>query len=751
MDSMDEDDALTYEQLLLSVREQREPEVIPLTKEACMHLIDLAYDRWCDDDVGVNALVQWMAQKFDVDVNDDNFQFSDLEATYKTHCLAMIEIYNYSCSCDLIERNSQPNSGGIAKEKINKAYTVCRETYKALRANAVAIHTLDEMREQQVQTLPDYIGSSSFIDHDKAKKTSFQNLLEHVLDLLKTAKYRRHEDMCYKEVYTKFGYRTHAWKPYKYDKENGAEESTIIDFIGENVTKETDYDNWRHLTNPHDNGRKVVDSLMMWPQQEFPLLKINRYLFAFNNGLYNMKEDMFYPFQLIEQTNYCTGLFWHRVDELDVDEVKSNRPPISNESLIASLHDKVSKGQPLEFTVDEWSTFELTLEFEDYIEIGDHVYQADNSLVIDGEGTWQQMATDITEFRIGSGWTNYCAHAPTHDDVAVRYFDQPFRFSINPVEEAVFDPRDISLPEIEVLLDTQLLDPDTQIWTLIFLARLFYPVKLFDQWEVLLFVKGVAGSGKSTLAKLIRYCFPPELITTLASNIEAKFGLSGIYKGLICICSEVREDFGLDQGAWQSATSGEEVQIAVKNKTPFQHKWSTPMFFLGNVYPEYPDASGSVNRRMFMIEFNETVKSSDPHLFNKMCGNVDLFLRKANALYHEAVRLYGHRDIWDARNSMLPKQIWDFHNTQMINTDTLRGFLVSGTFKYDINHFMPLSTFKTMYTEFCRSNHLNAQPWRKDMFKRPFEEYGLLVERGKRTYGGEEITADFVVGLTVDE
>ena len=744
---MDNAGQVTYNVLMECVRSQREPE-FELSVDECRDLIDEAYDRWCDSDVGIDTLVAWMEAKFNVDINSDALQFSDLEAAYKLHSHTMIGIHRLSCNSGLIPKETEQNSGGLAKEKINKAFTICREMYSALRANAIALHKLDEMREQQVLTLPDLIGTESFIDHDKSKNSSFQNLVSHVLTLLNTAKYRRHGDKCYKEIYTNVGYRTHAWEPYKKGiEEHAEEESLIINFIGENVTKETDYTNWKHLSNPHDNGPKVVEYLMRYKHMEFPALKINRYLFAFENGLYNMKDDMFYPFQMIQETDACQGLFWHKIDTLDDSHVV-----IENEKLKQALRQKIEAHQPLEFTIGEVENFELEeLDFCNVIKVNDGEYfSSDGNTIVDMEAAWPQMAADITDFRLKAGWKGYKAEPPSQLDVAVKFFNQPFRFSITPEEETAFDPHAISLPEIELLFDTQFLEQDTQAWVLIFLARLFYPVKFLDKWEVILFIEGVAGSGKSTLAKLIRYCFPPELLTTLSANMEQKFGLSGVYKGLICICSEVREDFGLDQGDWQAAASGEEVQIAVKNKTPFQHKWNTPMFLLGNVQPKYADTQGSVARRMLLIKFNKKVSSSDPHLFDKVVSNIDLFLRKANVLYHEAVRLHGHRDVWDVRYNMLPKQIMDFHKEQMIATNSLLAFLESGLFTFGTLSFMDFNHFKEMYYDFCKSNNQPKPRWTTSHYQLDFDEKGLSIGTEEKIIAGQKVNTKWLYGISAE-
>ena len=641
-----------------------------VTAEQCIELVEESYGHWCNPSIDVDNVNAWIAQKFSVDIHDDTFQFAQLEQAYKDNCLVMRYIYSLTIDSGLIPRSGEMNEGGQVKEKINKAYIVCKEMYTALRTVAIALHRIDEERSQNLASLPDVISAGTIIDHDKSKNTTFQNLMEYVLSLLQTAELRRLENTCYKQIITKEGHHSHAWEVYNKDQ------SSIRHFIAQNVTKETDYEQWRNLTNPRDNGEKIAEHLALYPQVEFPVLQINRHLFAYSNGLYNFIQDMFYPFEV-----------------------------------------------------------EVTDEY------GDAVYES-------GQRHWPQMAADITEFRQRIGWKDYEATAPTDEDVAAKYFDQPFRFSITPEDEETFDVNEIRIPEIELLLDTQELTAETKRWVLIMLARLFYAVGELDGWEVMLFIKGVAGSGKSTLAKLVRHCFQADSITTLSSNIEKKFGLSGIYKGLICICAEVREDFGLEQSDWQSAVSGEEVPVAVKHGTAFAHKWVTPFFFLGNVYPGYNDAGGSVARRMFMIEFNKKVVNSDPHLFRKVIENIDYFMRKSNVLYLEAVRLHADKSLW--KHGILPEQVWEFHNNMVANTSSIAGFLQSGAFEFGDDHeqfYMPFKTFQNNFTEYVRSINGIPPRFNRDLYLHPLQEHGVRIETLTRTFGGEEHSGKFLVGI----
>ena len=360
------------------------------------------------------------------------------------------------------------------------------------------------------------------------------------------------------------------------------------------------------------------------------------------------------------------------------------------------------------------------------------------------EHLWKEQSDAIQTYRRNNGWeSDYTVTHPTGEYMTVKYLNQPFRFTINPETEALFNPDLIKLPAFDKVLDSQKLENETKKWVLRMLARLFFKVGEKDKWQVVFFIKGVAGSGKSTLAKLIRFLYHPSQISTLSSNIEPKFGLSAIYKGLICICAEVREQFGLDQAEWQSAASGEEIQIAIKNKTAISHLWDTPFFFLGNEVPNYKNASGSVDRRIFMIEFNHKVRGSDPKLFDKITQDIDLFQRKAVCLYLHAIRAHGDKDIWCQSPCILPQQIYDFKNNMRSSVDSLYNFMSGSCFEYDDAYEITVKTFKELYMAHRRANNEERCKWNREHYASTFEDLGVSiivktgVDENGRQYSGQ--------------
>lgn len=61
------------------------------------------------------------------------------------------------------------------------------------------------------------------------------------------------------------------------------------------VQKEVSFELWKFFTNTRDNPCAVVDHLIKSYQAEFPSLDVGSgFWFAFDDGLYNIRHDLFF-------------------------------------------------------------------------------------------------------------------------------------------------------------------------------------------------------------------------------------------------------------------------------------------------------------------------------------------------------------------------------------------------------------------------------------------------------------------------
>lgn len=838
-----------------------------VTTHQARSIIDDLFSEWVPDEIAdVQSLTTWACERFDTTLEDIT-QESLKQAVSK-------RIMQFKKIFEIVRADPELREDAIVKEKVERIAKVMRECRNAVQATAILFYQLDDTRHNAI---PDSWNPDDFFKYveEDDKATTFQRLLMVVCRRLAIDEMRKLDDMCYQEIIVKkTGERSHAWKQV----------IPIKDYIFERIQKETDYDVWKCLTNPHDNCDKVVNHLINSSQIEFPPLIMNRYLWAYNNGLYNVLEDTFWPFQSAHIRSVrdvsvaeVQRLLVHTVraddDELQIEDAdlttddgvhvwnvstdgetllpetcfkiadqfytnflgREAWPKLAQDIItfrhglqLGNLNDvtreSVCRLTPFEelsvlpddaiaTVVDDnvrvWNIdangalcldtiFAVDDSYYSNIRCGVHFASIESvkapkmrqvakakKLVergayapkpirepeqppdasVEGVDVWYAeehgALTTRSILRIDGEcysnakevevWTTpkgepYNVVVPTAEDVAVKHFDIDFRFEITPEAEMSFDPSEVRLPEMEKIMTTQQLDVDSQEWLVLMLCRLFFPTG-YDRWQVVLFIKGIAGSGKSTLAQIIRSFYPPSRITTLSSNIEAKFGLSAIYKGLVCICAEVRDDFGLDQAEWQSCVSGEEVQVAVKQKTAFAHKWDTPFFFLGNQLPNYQNAAGSVDRRFFMIEFRHRVLQSDPGLFDKFMRNIDLFQRKGVSLYHKKLRQHGSKDIW--AEGVVGEQLLQWKKNVKESSDALYAFITSGRFIAQTENYMPLSDFKEMYNEYRRSSGYDKVKWTLDHYDSIFQGEGLHTKEDTLEYGGTRKTRVYLIGLDI--
>ena len=129
------------------------------------------------------------------------------------------------------------------------------------------------------------------------------------------------------------------------------------------------------------------------------------------------------------------------------------------------------------------------------------------------------------------------------DICCAKYFDLDF-----PTEFLDEEWRHIPTPAFDTILDTQRLPSDVRDWLLVFYGRVLYDVGALDNWQVMLFIKGVAGAGKSsTIEQIAGNFYEKDDVGQLTNNIEKQFGLSAFFDKLMFCAAEIKSDFKIDQ------------------------------------------------------------------------------------------------------------------------------------------------------------------------------------------------------------
>ena len=301
------------------------------------------------------------------------------------------------------------------------------------------------------------------------------------------------------------------------------------------------------------------------------------------------------------------------------------------------------------------------------------------------------------------------------------------------------DWKDIPTPLMDHIMDTQELSPDVKRVYYAMLGRAVFEIGAMDNWQIVLFVKGMAGTGKSTLLDFVSNWYNSTDIGILSNGIEEKFGASMLADKLLIIADDIGENFTMDQQLFQKMVSGNPVSLPEKNRTALvlERGWKTPMLFSGNVLPDYKDNSGSYARRILMILYNIIVTHIDPTISDRLMKNeVGAAIIKCVRAYLNMVRRYNElasngTDFWHA----LPEEFRIQKNNLQQSANAMMNFLYSTKIIYGKSLYMPFDVFAKQAQEHWTSMGINRQRLSPSNYEGPFSIVGIsVVNRGKREW-----------------
>lgn len=328
----------------------------------------------------------------------------------------------------------------------------------------------------------------------------------------------------------------------------------------------------------------------------------------------------------------------------------------------------------------------------------------------------------------------FCFYAQHSDDTVVaskliRMAFSSVYFHGQPVPSA---PRltyeQIHTPLFDSIFSPQQWGAEMVRWMFVFIGRLFYEVGELDGWQVIPFLKGVAGTGKSTVIKVVQAMYPTQAVGVLSNNVEKKFGLSALVAKKIFIVPEVKADCQLDQAEFQSIVTGEELSLAVKHEKPWCGRWIIPGILAGNENIGFVDKSGSISRRLVILDFPNRLAPSemDPTLLKRLLSSeLPAIIRKAAIAYNKAVADFGGRDIW----TVLPSRICDERKKLQFSTNPLYSFINSDKVELSQEGYVLERVFIEQLKTFASLKFASAHiAWNEDFYGLLFGDYHLSVE-----------------------
>lgn len=234
-------------------------------------------------------------------------------------------------------------------------------------------------------------------------------------------------------------------------------------------------------------------------------------------------------------------------------------------------------------------------------------------------------------------------------ECSARYIDKEFDVDNLMSAEAYENPRLIKVEAMTRIFDSQDMSEEVRDWAWGFTGRLYFPVRMLDNYQVVFWLRGVAGTGKSTFVHAIEAPYEAGDIGFIANNIEPLFGLEPLVDKFLLVAPEVKANFSLDAAVFQTMASGDETSVARKNQVAKQiGAWRVPQVYVSNVYPRWVDSSGSIQRRVMCLIFDCVVPEAqkDTTLEDSLKAQLDALIVRACRSYRKMREIVGSGDVW---------------------------------------------------------------------------------------------------------
>ena len=259
-------------------------------------------------------------------------------------------------------------------------------------------------------------------------------------------------------------------------------------------------------------------------------------------------------------------------------------------------------------------------------------------------------------------------------------------------ELLTMSPMLIPTPHFDKILLDQEFDDRARRWMYILCGRLLHDVGTLDDWQVTLYIRGVAGSGKSSILKTMAMMYEAGDIGFMMSDGQATFSDEHLFDKYIVMAMDLDKKTTFSATRINSMISGEKVSVNRKFKTALNETWKPPMIIASNAQPPWPDVAGNLMRRFPILTFNHPVRQSDPHLFEKLKQELPFILLKIARMYLEAVQEYGGRSLWE--DDILPQMCHDAKRQYLITSNPLAAFLASDQVVFQQHMELDASEFR---------------------------------------------------------
>ena len=308
--------------------------------------------------------------------------------------------------------------------------------------------------------------------------------------------------------------------------------------------------------------------------------------------------------------------------------------------------------------------------------------------------------------------------------------------------------KEIETPSFDKILIDQNFDEYARFWMYALCGRLLHNVGDLDDWQVSLFIRGVAGSGKSSILNVMKLIYEADDIGQLMSDGQKDFSDEHLYDKNIVMAPDIDKRCNMSATRVNSMISGETLSVNRKHKTALNIRWTAPMVIASNSQPPWDDVAGNLTRRFVIMKFNNSIRHTDTQMSFKLKKETPLLLIKMAKAYLEAVQLCGSRALWE--KDVLPDMCHQSKKEYLVSNNPLSAFLESNYIEYNEIFETDGQTFRRALLSYMRENgdrRSTVSAISQVDHGHIFAMYGCTIKETIKTSG---VTSIIIIGLKVE-
>lgn len=708
----------------------------------------------------MSTLCEWVMTRLSMDAG--TFDWQEFQTKYNMERTKLMNLRRF------IELHKLD---GETKEKFYQASSVLYSLaamFKQCTRMLVNIHPGNMTARTWI--LPEHFNTmdtenSNMFDYEEKSTTNFQRVFLHLLQVLEGCNYRRAGGKFFRRVALTNDVMANAYE----------EVCDIKTFVQQHTAYSTSFKEWLWITNPSSNMNAVVEYMTVQPLAEAPDLEEVAHLRSYAGddegngaGVYNHAQDMFYPYERIEDWNEMAHEIQEIRRKLFNDTYECTAPSPSDVAVVHlpcsfpfDIYTEVRSIDPSQLFCKwvEVDAFECRhgnrfpeAQLQNANFAGHLLREADRQydlagkskeskprprILIDARMAITELSLDPNEItaRTFVCWEN-------------RYFrvDTGFKWF------------DIETPELDQIYKCQEFTDHDCYMLYATSGRIFFKVGERDNFEGTIMREGIGGCGKSTEVKIYQQFWPPHRRGNLSANIQTQFGMAVVARGDVAWCTELSDEPNMPQEDWQDATGGHTVVCPVKHQQEplIIHNWHAQFWWCSNVFPKkYNNKQGQVTRRLYGVAMFKPVQPRRDDIMSNVRCKLGYVQRRSILAYEDWLLQQGNIDP-NSQVHDLPPAFRNYAQLKKRETDPIMEFLTDKDYiDVDAAKTMPMSKFRELYNEWRQYYDMGkASRWCEDVYRNAFSEWNIFVQKRQAQYdwNGETLhSVDVIYGIGVSE